>query len=174
MIQQIKSILKKIVPPPVKTFMREINILKDLITQQTHVLQNTQGTLLHSLSETKAEIQTLRQQTEELQKAFQQQNKLLQEQYKLIQEIHSQLPRFSEQISRQTSFATENLQHSKEQNTRLDRLHALFESINRENLRQYFETHSERIDIKERYLMLTQKLKDIEHLSSNTSRTNNS
>ena len=92
----VKEMLKKVLPPPVKSFMRESDIIKQLIAQQ---------------------------------------NEQHQELYRLITE----------------------------QQRKLDQSHELLSSINRENLHQYFESHSERIAIKEQYLQFTQKLTELEN-----------
>ena len=92
----VKEMLKNVLPPPVKSFMRESDIIKQLIARQ---------------------------------------NEQHQELYRIITE----------------------------QQRQLDQFHELLSSINRENLHQYFESHSERIAIKEQYLQLTQKLTELEN-----------
>ena len=165
----MKSILKRLLPPPVKTFMREVNIIKDLINRQIQVTEDIKNAFPTQLAKIKDELQTLKLLSAECQDDVAELRNVMQKQNNLILEVSSLISDFNEQLATLTPIATDISQLIKEQHNRLDRLYDLFESINRENLRQYFESHSERIDIKDRYLELIQTIKTAEHNLSSMS-----
>ncbi len=121
MLRIVKECLKKFLPPPTNSFMREVTIIKK-------------------------EINIIKDQ--------------LARQNELSAQLLSRLNEQNDHLGNLHGFL-ESINH--QQNDRLGNLYSFLESINRENLRQYFESHSERIAIKEQYLELTQRLQELEN-----------
>ncbi len=123
LFQFIKNILKRIFPPPVKSFMREMGFLKQDHAEMTKAV-NRWGT--------------------ELQKRL---DRMVQQNDGRLKELEVRLARQEEVLNKQ--------------NEQLERLSALFESANRENLRLYFDARAERDEIGERYERLSTELQTL-------------
>ena len=116
-IQPVKNILKRILPPPTNSFMREVNFLK---WDHTNLLD------------------TLNRRDNELRKKLEQVAWQEQENLARLKALEKQLL---------------------VQNERLDRLNALFESANRENLRIYFDARAERDELAARYEAICEEMR---------------
>lgn len=70
-IQTIKNVLKLFLPAPVRTFLREINGLRDLLTEQEQRLLQENRSLRQQMAEQYAQLLALQQlQSEQVEKAF--------------------------------------------------------------------------------------------------------
>jgi len=166
MFPTVKKMLKKFLPPPTNSFMREvtimkqkIDVLKDQLTRQDELTVQ----LLNKLSEQNDRLSNLRNILESNNRQLDEQSALFMNKFGEHHDHLINLYSFTESINRQQNeWNTQLMNKLGEQNERLGSLHSFLESINRENLRQYFESHAERIDIKEQYLVLTQRLRELE------------
>ena len=146
----IKKVLKRLLPPTVHVFMREVIALHGAMAAR-------EANLSHQLGVAKAETQSLMKQIEE-----QQTRRLdrMEEQGKLIEQLEEEQKKRLEQLEEVQGKRFEKLEQ--EQGKRLDRLADLFESANRENLRLFFDAREERKEMDARYAQLAEEMKKLQ------------
>ena len=139
-IKKIKTFLKKIVPPPVASFMREINNLTALLQdiRQLLILQKKQTALLMNASS--ARYDALKKEIDEIQEEFwleiDRQNKLFtQEANHFTQEVNC--------FAKEASCFAKEIEHELERTS--DRLGVL--EYEQESLIEEFKAHTENVDL---------------------------
>ena len=158
----IKKVLKRLLPPTVHVFMREVNGLHGAMAAR-------EANLSHQLGVAKAETQSLMKQIEEQQaRRLDRMEENISRRIEVAkQESHSLMKMIEEQQARRMDRMEENQKSGldlleERQGKRLDRLGDLFESANRENLRLFFDSREERKEMDARYAQLAEEMKKLQ------------
>ena len=139
----IKKVLKRLLPPTVHVFMREVIALHGAMAAREANLSHQLG---EARMETQAMIRSLEQQTAQ--------------QSQRQEELEAAR---NERLDRMEQTQGERLDRmAQEQGARLDRLNDLFESANRENLRLFFDAREERKEMDARYAPLADEMKQLQ------------